>query len=161
MWWGIAPTDSITRPTLARSSSRAPSGQIIQAAPLNNVGVAAVGPACSLPAIGWPATKRRPGGLALTTGSLTPATSVTNASVRSWRRVASVALSGPARITRSTRSRASSAVEQGWSMAPRRAATARAEVSGSQPAIVQPACRRAIPNDAPINPVPRMAARCL
>src|SRR3990170_1826447 len=155
---GTAPKLVTTSLIRVRSPSEAPSVQRIQEAPRNSAAEAACGPACSRPAIGWPPTKWARCWAARTTGSLTPATSVTSASVASPARSATTAPGGPASTTRSAGPIASLRLSADASIPSSSRASARTARLGSPPVTTHPAARSASPTEVPIRPVPRMAA---
>ncbi len=128
-------------------------------APTNSSPEAPSIPTCSLPAIGWPPTKRGRS-TAATSGPFTPPTSVTTASPfqsgddRMPAMTSAATWTGVATTTRS-------ALRSSPSTSRAPSSTARAAVPGvaSVPVTCQPWARSAMPTDPPMRPVPMTMAR--
>src|SRR5690606_7632345 len=162
----------VTRPRAASSASGAvaATGVRTQTAFSRSPGSAFTTPARSLPAIGWPPTKRPgpPGhatpAIASTTGRLTLPTSVTTAVAGRWGRSAAArpgsSLVGAARTRRSTSASQSPCSSRASSMAPRPSAASRARGSWSKPTTrwARPRSRAPSATEPPIRPTPAMAS---
>ena len=151
-----APSEATTeRIFTSESSSVSSVGVSTHTALRNRSARAPATPSCSLPAMGWPPTKRL-SATAATMGAFTLPTSVTSPAPApsALRASAAAELTGVATNTMSAPSGGPTS-----SNAPRRRASAATASFSSVPVTRQPRSRRARPMEPPMSPVPTMAAR--